>query len=67
MAQLPAELPAAKRTALGLYLTAKEAYAKWQADPEGVKIVDVRTPEEFLFVGHPTMAWKIPVGAQSYA
>jgi rhodanese-related sulfurtransferase len=67
MAQLPAELPAAKRTALGLYLTAKEAYAKWQADPEGVKIVDVRTPEEFLFVGHPPMAWKIPVGAQSYA
>jgi rhodanese-related sulfurtransferase len=67
MAQLPAELPAAKRTALGLYLTAKEAYAKWQADPEGVKIVDVRTPEEFLFVGHPPMAWKIPVGAQSHA
>jgi rhodanese-related sulfurtransferase len=29
-------------------------------------ILDVRTPEEFLFVGHPTMAWKIPVAAQSY-
>lgn len=67
MAPLDAELPAAKRTALGLYLTAKQAYAKWQADPPGVKIIDVRTPEEFLFVGHPPMAWKIPVGAQSYA
>jgi rhodanese-related sulfurtransferase len=31
-----------------------------------VKIVDVRTPEEFLFVGHPTMAWKIPFAAQVY-
>jgi len=67
MAPLHADLPSAKRTALGLYLTAKEAYAKWQADPQGVRIIDVRTPEEFLFVGHPAMAWKIPVGAQSYA
>ena len=29
-------------------------------------ILDVRTPEEYLFVGHPTMAWKIPVAVQSY-
>ena len=29
-------------------------------------IIDVRTPEEYLFVGHPTMAWNIPVFAQSY-
>ena len=28
----------------------------WQADPENVTILDVRTPEEFLFVGHPPMA-----------
>jgi rhodanese-related sulfurtransferase len=32
-----------------------------------VKIIDVRTPEEYLFVGHPDMAWKIPIAAQSYA
>ena len=47
-------------------MTAKEAYEKWKADPETVKVIDVRTPEEFLFVGHPTMAWKIPVATQSY-
>ena len=61
-----ANLPEGKRTALGLYVTAKEAYAKWQAAPDRVKIIDVRTPEEYLFVGHPTMAWKIPVAIQVY-
>src|SRR4051812_46721122 len=59
-------LPKAKQTALGLYVTAKEAYAQWKAEPDKVKIIDVRTPEEYLFVGHPTMAWKIPVATQSY-
>ena len=59
-------LPKEKQTALGLYVTAKEAYAKWQAAPDKVKILDVRTPEEYLFVGHPDMAWKIPVAVQSY-
>lgn len=58
-------LPAAKQTTLGLYVTAKEAYELWQADPGRVRIVDVRTPEEFIFVGNPEMAWKIPVAAQS--
>ena len=61
-----ANLPKGKQTELGLYVTAKEAYEKWQADPEKVKIIDVRTPEEYLFVGHPTMAWKIPVAVQVY-
>jgi rhodanese-related sulfurtransferase len=61
-----ANLPKEKQTVLGLYVTAKEAYAKWQAAPEKVKILDVRTPEEFLFVGSPDMAWKVPVIAQSY-
>jgi len=55
-----------KQTALGLYVTAKEAYEKWKAAPENVIIIDVRTPEEFVFVGHPTMAWKIPIAVQSY-
>jgi rhodanese-related sulfurtransferase len=59
-------LPKEKQTVLGLYVTAKEAYEKWQAAPDKVKILDVRTPEEFLFVGHPTMAWKVPVATQSY-
>ena len=66
MTELKANLPKEKQTALGLYVTAKEAYESWQAEPDKVKIVDVRTPEEFLFVGHPTMAWKIPFAAQSY-
>ena len=60
------DLPAAKQTALGLYVTAKEAYDMWQEDPDNVKILDVRTPEEFLFVGSPPMAWRIPVATQSY-
>jgi rhodanese-related sulfurtransferase len=59
-------LPKEKQTVLGLYATAKEAYEKWQAAPDTIKIIDVRTPEEFLFVGHPTVAWKIPVFAQTY-
>jgi rhodanese-related sulfurtransferase len=61
-----ANLPKEKQTVLGLYVTAKEAYEKWQAAPEQVKIIDVRTPEEFLFVGSPELAWRIPVIAQSY-
>jgi rhodanese-related sulfurtransferase len=66
MAELKTNIPKGKETVLGLYVTAKEAYAKWKADPDKVKIVDVRTPEEYIFVGHPTMAWKIPIAVQSY-
>jgi rhodanese-related sulfurtransferase len=66
MTEPGANIPKGKQTTLGLYVTAKEAYEKWKADPEKVKILDVRTPEEFVFVGHPAMAWKIPVAAQSY-
>jgi len=66
MSEQNSELPKGKHTVLGLYVTAKEAYAMWQAGPEQVKIIDVRTPEEYLFVGHPAMAWKIPVAAQAY-
>ena len=63
---LAANLPQGKQTVLGLYVTAKDAYEQWKAEPDKVKIIDVRTPEEYLFVGHPTMAWKIPLAAQSY-
>jgi rhodanese-related sulfurtransferase len=66
MNSLDTNIPKAKQTALGLYVSAKEAHQKWLGAPGKVMILDVRTPEEYLFVGHPTMAWKIPVAAQSY-
>jgi len=55
-----------KQTTLGLYVTAQRAYEMWQADPESVKVVDVRTPEEYYFVGHAAMARNIPVGFVRY-
>jgi rhodanese-related sulfurtransferase len=60
------QVPEAKQTVLGLYVTAKEAYDKWKADPENVKIIDVRTPEEYVFVGHPAMAWNVPLKFLAY-
>lgn len=60
-------LPKAKETTLGLYLTAREAYAKWQSAPVEVKILDVRTPEEYIYVGHAEMAVNIPLAFQTYA
>ena len=55
-----------RQTKLGLYVTAKEAYDMWQADPEGVKILDVRTPEEWVFTGHPPMATLVPCAFLAY-
>ncbi len=49
-----------KRTSFNKYVTALEAYEMWKADPQKVKILDVRTPEEYVFVGHPAMAVNIP-------
>jgi rhodanese-related sulfurtransferase len=60
------DLPKAKQTSLGLYVTAKEAFDKWKAEPDQVKILDVRTPEEYIFVGHAEMAWNIPLAFQTY-
>jgi rhodanese-related sulfurtransferase len=57
----------ARQTTLGLYVTAKEAYDLWQADPEGMKILDVRTPEEWVFTGHAPMAINIPFAFLAYA
>jgi rhodanese-related sulfurtransferase len=59
-------LPPGKQTALGLYVTARQAYEMWKASPGKVVTIDVRTPEEFMFVGHADMAWNIPVAAQLY-
>jgi rhodanese-related sulfurtransferase len=61
-----AELPEKKRTTLGLYVTAAEAYAKWQAAPDSVMLIDVRTPEEYGFIGHPEMAWNVPFAFVTY-
>ena len=58
--------PAEKQTTRGLYVTAKEAYEQWKAAPEKVKILDVRTPEEIMWVGNAPMAWTIPVVAVTY-
>ncbi len=62
----PTTLAGERQTSLGLYVTAKEAYDRWQADSEGVRILDVRTPEEYVFVGHAPMAWNIPLAFQSF-
>jgi rhodanese-related sulfurtransferase len=59
-------IPEGKRTRPGLYVTAKEAYEAWKSAPEQAIVLDVRTPEEYMFVGHPPMAWKVPVAVQSY-
>ena len=53
------ELPKDKQTTLGLYVTAREAYEKWKADPEKLKILDVRTLDEYIYIGHPAMAWNV--------
>ena len=54
-------VPQSKRTSLGLYITATGAYEAWKADPANIKIIDVRTPEEFRMIGVPEMAAKIPL------
>jgi rhodanese-related sulfurtransferase len=61
-----ASVPKVKATTLGLYLTAGQAYRKWKADPQKIKLLDVRTPEESLFVGYAPMAWRVPVARQTY-
>ena len=58
--------PKNKQTTLGLYVDAAQAYEMWKADPEKVKIIDVRTPEEYGFIGHPDTAWNIPLAFVTY-
>lgn len=60
------ELPKEKQTSLKLYVTAREAYDMWKASQERVKILDVRTNEEYLFIGHAEMAWNVPALLQIY-
>jgi rhodanese-related sulfurtransferase len=54
-------LPEKKQTALGLYITAKAAFTKLHTEQKKIKLLDVRTPGEYLFVGHAPMATNIPV------
>jgi len=60
------ELAKAKQTSLGFYVTARVAYEKWQADPEKITVLDVRTTEEYLFVGHAPMARNVPLMSQTH-
>ena len=54
-------VPKKKQTALGKYITAEQAYAKYSKDPNTIHILDVRTPGEYAFVGHAPMAVNIPL------
>lgn len=49
-----------KHTRLGKYATAMEAYGMWRAASAKVFIVDVRTAEEYDWLGHPDMAANVP-------
>ena len=60
------DLPKAKQTSLGLYVTSAEAYDKWLASPDDIKVLDVRTLEEHIYVGHAPMAFNIPLLTQTH-
>jgi rhodanese-related sulfurtransferase len=55
------QVPERKRTNLERYVTAQEAYEMWKTSPKKVHILDIRTPEEYVFVGHAEMARNIPL------
>jgi rhodanese-related sulfurtransferase len=61
------QVPEEKLTSLGLYLTALEAYEMWKADPEGIYVLDVRTFEEYVLIGHAEMAANIPLAFPTYS
>ncbi|HLA83536.1 MAG TPA: rhodanese-like domain-containing protein, partial [Thermoguttaceae bacterium] len=54
------DVPEKKRTKLGLYVTSKEAYRMWRANPLKTVLLDVRIPAEYVFVGHAPMAYNVP-------
>jgi len=65
-AEMASQLPKDKQTTLGLYVTAAQAYEAWKAAPDQIKVLDVRIPEEYALVGHPEMAWNIPLAFVTY-
>ena len=54
-------VPESNRTSLDLYVTPQQAFDMWKANPNRVHIIDVRTFEEYVFVGHAPMARNIPI------
>ena len=54
------QLPGSKQTVAKLYVNSEEAYDVWKGDSEKIKVIDVRTVQEYVFVGHPTMAQNVP-------
>lgn len=60
------ELPKEKQTSLELYVTSAQAYEKWRTAPDEIKVFDVRTLEEYIFIGHAPMAWNIPLLSQTH-
>lgn len=60
------QVPKVKQTILGLYMTAQEAYDVWKTEPKRVNILDVRTTEEYVFVGHPEMTRNIPIISEKH-
>lgn len=54
------ECASAQEVYEGNHLTAVEACEVWKANPRGVNILDVRTPEEYVYVGHAPAAINIP-------
>lgn len=58
--QSPVNIPQGKQTVPGLYVYSTQAYEMWKKNPGNVKIIDCRTPGEYVFTGHPPMAYNIP-------
>jgi len=60
IAETPTPQDKRKHTVIGKYVTARQAYEMWKADPNRVRLLDCRTREEYQSLGHPTMAYSIP-------
>ena len=60
------QVPEEKLTSVGRYLTAREAYEMWNAEPDQVHLLDVRTFEEYVLIGHAEMAVNIPLAFPTY-
>ena len=60
------QVPEGKLTSLELYVTAREAFDMWRADPERIKMLDVRTFEEYVLIGHAEKAANVPLAFPSY-
>lgn len=54
------EVSEARQTQLGLYVTSEEANRLLESD-DRTKLLDVRTPHEYVFVGHAEAAVNIPL------